>query len=103
MEEIVKDERPDVLVCQFCGRAAATSSDTDRDWFVDEHRNFPGVFIIRCPLHISEWAMRNSKSGRIKKNREKARRGKTLDVPETAYSDPMPTKFIGADTRRVNG
>lgn len=50
---------PKFLVCQYCGAIARNAADTD--WFVARHKNFPNVWIVRCPEHISSWARRMTK------------------------------------------
>lgn len=92
-------EQPEVFICQHCGRAAADSFEVRSTWLIHPHRNFTDVLIIRCPAHISEWAMRNS-SGRTREMRQRALRGRRSPVPPLVGIEPLPTRFRGADRRK---
>ena len=56
------------LVCQLCGRA--TSLDASEHWLNQPHRDRWDVRVVRCPQHWSEWALRHTREGRTKENRE---------------------------------
>lgn len=87
---------PSVAVCQVCGRAAAVTEKVKKDWHISPHKKLPGVHIVRCPNHISEWALRHSQAGRTAEMRKKAARGREMVLPPVSAIDPMPTDFVGA-------
>lgn len=79
------------VVCQVCGRAVART-DTE-GWLDQPHRDVLGLRVQRCPQHISEWALRHTREGRTKTNREMAARGRELPVPPIPPSvSPFPTR-----------
>lgn len=88
---------PEVLICQACGRASDARAVGADDWLVSSHRYRHGTFIIRCPQHISEWAMRHTLEGRTKEARDKASRGRQVPIPPLAGLEPVPGRFRGAD------
>jgi hypothetical protein len=77
------------LVCQFCGRT--TSVDEAEGWLNQPHRHERGLRIVRCPQHISEWALRHTEEGRTLANRELAEKGRMMPVPIIPpYASPFP-------------
>lgn len=67
------------LVCQFCGAAAPKGSD---GWLDQPRRGaWDGTRIRRCPQHWSEWALRQTREGRTKQNRERMQRALAMPVP----------------------
>lgn len=80
--------------CQICGRTVARGHP---DWIDAPLRNDDrGLRVVRCPMHWSEWALRNS-IGRTNANREKMRelKGRYLGLPMT--SNPMIEPFPVVD------
>lgn len=78
-----------MLVCQVCGR---TSPRPASHWLDEPHRSYPGVHVVRCPQHWSEWALRHTKAGRTKVMRGLMQ--DALSQPEPAmppWLDPFPT------------
>lgn len=77
------------LVCQFCGRTVAR--DSAEGWLNQPHKDVLGLQVVRCPQHISEWALRHTREGRTKANRELAKQGRDLPVPPIPPSaSPFP-------------
>lgn len=77
------------LVCQFCGRT--TAKEDSEGWLDQPHRNRWDVRVVRCPQHISEWALRHTRAGRTKENRELLRRGKEIpEPPIPPHASPFP-------------
>ena len=91
----------DVACCQYCGRAAAISQEVVDTWLISPKRgeNPDRMLIVRCPAHISEWALRNSTAGRTKRMRDRAARGRQIVLPERKWFDPLPTAFRGAQVK----
>lgn len=87
----------DILCCQFCGRVVVATREVFQDWFVDYSRQNPNQMVIRCPQHISEWAMRQSRSGRTRANREKALRGRMRAAPALSGLEPIPLGMGGSE------
>lgn len=78
------------LVCQFCGRAAPRLA-VDH-WLDEDHRTRPGLRVVRCPQHWSEWALRHTKVGRTSEMR--ARMAEALKQPAPlipVHLEPFPT------------
>lgn len=88
----------DVAVCQFCGRAEVVSAEVVDTWLISPKRgeNPYSLLIVRCPHHISEWALRNSTAGRTKRMRDRAARGAQMALRVEKRFDPLPTRFRGA-------
>lgn len=85
------DQYKSWLVCQFCGRATPVADS--EGWLNQPHRGRWDVRVVRCPQHISEWALRNTREGRTNANRELARRGREMEVPPIpVYLSPFPTR-----------
>lgn len=79
------------LVCQFCGRADPRANP--EGWLDQPHRDVLGLRVQRCPQHISEWALRHTREGRTKANRELAAKGRTMPVPPIPPSaSPFPMR-----------
>lgn len=79
------------LVCMFCGRAVPR--DDSEGWLDQPHRDILGLRVQRCPQHISEWALRHTREGRTKANRELAAKGRTMQVPPIPPSaSPFPIR-----------
>ena len=56
-------EKPDTFFCTKCGRVLLSTSPHYSNWIVS------GDFkVIRCPQHITDWAMRCAKVRRTKAN-----------------------------------
>jgi len=90
---------PDFLVCQYCGYSMEAFNPDALHWLVSPHRASEGLWVIRCPAHISEWAMRESKAGRTNANREKARWGREVWAQQLLPPSsvmPIPASFQGA-------
>ena len=45
------------LVCQKCGRCVPRGTD---EWLDEPWKKNPEYRVVRCPIHWSEWALRNS-------------------------------------------
>lgn len=85
----------DWACCQACGLTVHRSQATPEDgWLVSPHRRYGakyGIDIVRCPRHISEWALRESVAGRTKFWRQKMEEGKKLPPPAVPPElSPMP-------------
>jgi hypothetical protein len=79
------------VVCQFCGRSV--SKDDAEGWLDQPHRDMIGLRVQRCPQHISEWALRHTREGRTKANRELARKGREEPAPPIPPSaSPFPMR-----------
>lgn len=90
----------DVLCCQKCGRITPDSHSAREDWLVDLYRPDQTMLMVRCPEHITEWAMRHTLQGRTRQNRERARRGRSpadspVDLGRVGL-EPMPIRTRGA-------
>lgn len=77
----------------------ASSSDAEH-WLCSRAKTQP-LWIIRCPLHISEWALRQCEAGRTTVMRAKARWGreewaKNRVLPSDPILEPFPPSFKGA-------
>lgn len=96
-------------VCQICGRV--TPRGTGKDWIDaplryrkpgDQGRGFHGEYdphyrIVRCPLHWSEWALRNS-IGRTNANRKRMAELKANPpVLPPPHIEPFPMHDIPLD------
>ncbi len=57
-----------VWVCSKCGRTVRDEPNATRGWLIDRHRDpakqFQGEMVIRCPRHITSYALRSAESGR---------------------------------------
>jgi len=89
-----------LLLCQYCGRVAEDNAENNATWLVELHAKLPSIYVIRCPHHISEWALRATKVGRTKEMREKARRGREMDLPPVTRFDRATWDFKGAGDRK---
>ena len=79
------------------GSRAACEEDSGDE---EDHDRLPSIYVIRCPHHISEWALRATKVGRTKEMREKARRGREMDLPPVTRFDRATWDFKGAGDRK---
>jgi NAD-dependent dihydropyrimidine dehydrogenase PreA subunit len=80
------------LVCQVCGRACPRGSAGSEHWLDEPHRTEFYLNVVRCPMHWSEWALRNTKAGRTKAMRERMAVALAQPVPAIpAWLDPFPT------------
>jgi len=56
------------LVCSKCGHTVEDTPNWTRGWLVGTHKNavkaFNGEMVIRCPQHITQYAIRNSENGK---------------------------------------
>lgn len=78
----------DVSVCQVCGHVAPRGT---AHWLDEPHRELRGIRVIRCPEHWSEWALRITRTGRTKKQRQRmAEALKQPKSPFPPYLDPYP-------------
>jgi len=59
---------PTVYVCSKCGRTVQYEPNWTRGWLIGTHKNaakaFNGEMVIRCPAHITNYAIRNAQNGR---------------------------------------
>ena len=79
------------IVCQVCGRTTQAKA-ADEHWLNEPHRFVSGIRVVRCPQHWSEWALRNTKAGRTKEMRERARAAAAQPAPAfPPHLDPFPT------------
>lgn len=57
-----------VVVCSKCGRTAENTPNWTRGWLIDTHKNaekaFNGEMVIRCPQHITAYAISQAERGR---------------------------------------
>ena len=79
------------LVCQVCGRAVPRENSVG--WLAQPHKNRPGIEVVRCPEHWSEWALRHTVEGRTKKNRAAMQVALAMPIPPIPpHVQPFPTK-----------
>lgn len=77
-------------VCQYCG--AVTDRDNAPYWLIQPHRSDREIDIVRCPQHWSEWALRHTKEGRTKQNRQRMQEALQQPAPTIpAHLSPFPT------------
>lgn len=78
------------LVCQICGRAAPRNAVAH--WLDQPHKNNWDVRIQRCPQHWSDNALRQTRAGRTKANRDAMAEAKKQPPPPIpVFLDPFPT------------
>ena len=57
-----------VYVCSTCGKTVEATPNNTRGWLIGTHENaekaFHGEMVIRCPKHITNYAIRNAANGR---------------------------------------
>lgn len=57
-----------VWVCSKCGRTVENTPNATRGWLIDSHKDaekqFHGEMVIRCPQHITQYAVRCAERGR---------------------------------------
>lgn len=75
-------------ICQLCG--TGTPADHADGWLVSPRRSDPGILVIRCPAHISEWALRQSQAGRTKQMRQMMREGADWEPQTKIGVEPVP-------------
>lgn len=55
-----------IWVCSVCGRGAEDSAT--RGWLIGSHKDpekhYYGEMVIRCPQHVTDYAIRNVVGGR---------------------------------------
>ena len=103
----------DKRVCQLCGRFFYEGHDTINDWLIgrrryrQKHRTLHSEWVIRCPQHITEWALRSVGRGRSQfqlglVEEAKERDGKRF-IPVNPYSQPFPSSstWSGYEENRV--
>jgi len=74
--------------CNKCGRVLLTTSPQVQFWLVSAERPRPRV--VRCPQHITDWAMRSAKMKRSKANYKWKRLAKEQDnPPESLAIEPF--------------
>ena len=75
-------EAPDQLrfyFCAKCGRVLLSTSPQFSDWLVSSEIPHPRV--VRCPQHITDWAMRCANMKRTKASYRWRRLAKENDTP----------------------
>lgn len=84
MQSITESSKVDFLVCHKCGKAILTVNKLRKYWLVRKDDNYN---VVRCPFHITEWALRKAGIARTKKNidwmmkcREEAEKLETMFV-----------------------
>lgn len=76
-------------VCQLCGEA--TLRRKAKGWLISPYRKELTIDIIRCPRHISEWALRQCIAGRTKEMRKMMAEGRKQPAPPIKpINSPMP-------------
>ena len=59
--------RKSVWVCSSCGRAVFDNPNSTRGWLIGNHKDaekhFHGEMVIRCPDHITGYALRCAQNG----------------------------------------
>lgn len=57
-----------VWVCSTCGRTVENTVNATRGWLIDSHKDgekqFNGEMVIRCPDHITSYALRCAEHGK---------------------------------------
>jgi DNA-directed RNA polymerase subunit RPC12/RpoP len=57
-----------VWVCSKCGRTVKDDPNSTRGWLIAKHRDaekqFHGEMVIRCPAHITAYALSIAKGGK---------------------------------------
>lgn len=87
-----------MYVCQArnCRRTAKPSWYTFRWWLIATYLRDPDYIVIRCPAHISDWALRQTVLGRSNAARRWAVEAKAIKLRRTSFIDPWPTLYLGA-------
>lgn len=86
MIEGLTPQRPDVLICQVCGR---TGTPGEAHWLNQPHKDILGLNVQRCPQHWTDWALRNTRDGRTNENRAAMREALAQPVPTVhPYVEP---------------
>jgi hypothetical protein len=67
--------------CQKCGRTVSHRVATKERWLVAPYKQNPEYDVVRCPLDITDWALRQS-VGRTKAWRERSKAGRQLGTSE---------------------
>ena len=76
---------PDQHFCTRCGRVLLSSSTQLKHWIVSEDGR-----VVRCPQHITDWAMRCAKIRRTKSTYDWRRIAKEQDnPPENILYEPF--------------
>ena len=76
---------PDQHFCTRCGRVLLSSSPQIKHWVVSEDGR-----VVRCPQHITDWAMRCAKIRRTKSTYDWRRIAKEQDnPPENILYEPF--------------
>jgi hypothetical protein len=77
--------------CQKCGRTVLDSTARKVGWLIAPYKQNPEFDVVRCPLDITDWALRQS-VGRTKLWRERALPGRQLRAQERheAVISPAP-------------
>lgn len=79
------------VVCQMCGVGASRDTAVSDGWLVSPRRSDPSVTVVRCPRHLSEWALRQSQAGRTRFWRQKLREGQDWTPPPYKMAvEPIP-------------
>jgi len=57
-----------VWVCSKCGRTVQNEAQWMRGWLIDSHKDaekeFHGEMVIRCPAHITRYALSAAEHGK---------------------------------------
>ena len=83
-------------VCQKCGVGLPIAEAKSNNWLIDTYRKDPTLMVVRCPAHITEWALRQSGNGRragarIKNQRARRREARAAGPPDrNVWVDPFP-------------
>ena len=56
---------PDFLVCHKCGKAILSVNPQRKYWLIRKDGEFN---VVRCPEHLTEWALRKAGIARTRKN-----------------------------------
>lgn len=92
------EELPVIYVCQAraCYRNAIPSWFVRRWWLISEDLTDPDYIIIRCPEHITDWALSKTRYGRTVAVRQWATQARKLKLPPVRLSDPFPVRYLKA-------
>ncbi len=68
--------KPDTFFCTKCCRVILSSSPQFKNWMISSDAR-----VVRCPQHITDWAMRCAKIRRTKENYQWRKLAKENDTP----------------------
>lgn len=72
------DKAPSQHFCNKCGRVLLSVSPQFKYWLVSRDGT-----VVRCPQHITDWAMRRAGMRRTKTTNEWRKQAKEQDIPPT--------------------